>query len=146
MKNSFLLFFFSLSILLSGCQTTGVVLRETPLGISETRRVVVSVIGETRGISENGRELYSKYYDKKGKNIEKMDMAKERYFTQVIVLGDRRPYDVQVEVLIEARDQDGHWELVDRNDDKAAVVADKIRKALNQSRDSRNVIDDFRSF
>jgi len=146
MKTCLLYFFFGVALLLSGCQTGGVVLRETPLGVSETRRVVASVIGETRGVSENGRELLSKYYDKKGKNIDKMDMAKERYFTQVTVLGDRRPYDVQVEVLIEARDQDGGWELVDRDDEKAAVVADKIRKALNQSRDSRNVIDDFRSF
>jgi hypothetical protein len=75
-----------------------------------------------------------------------MDMAKERFYSHITILGDRRPYDIQVEVLIEARDQDGSFEMVDRDDEKAAVLADKIRKALNQSRDSRNVIDDFRSF
>ncbi|MFS4458973.1 hypothetical protein [Bdellovibrio sp. HCB2-146] len=133
-------------LFLSGCRTGGVILRETPLNVSETRRVVVSIIGEPRSVSQNGRELESKYYDKKNMAIEKMDMARERYFTHVTILGDRRPYDVQVEVLIEARVEDGRFELVDRDDGRAAVVAEKIRVALNQSRDNRNVIDDFRSF
>ncbi len=75
-----------------------------------------------------------------------MDMAKERYSTRVTILGDRRPYDIQVQVLIEDRDDEGGFELTDRDDDKAATLADKIKKALNQSRDTRNIIDDFRSF
>ena len=133
-------------LFLSGCRTGGVILRETPLNVSETRRVVVSIIGEPRSVSQHGRELESKYYDKKNMALEKMDMARERYYTHVTILGDRRPYDVQVEVLIEARVEDGRFELVDRDDGRAAVVAEKIRVALNQSRDNRNVIDDFRSF
>ncbi|HWU44163.1 MAG TPA: hypothetical protein VN132_12015 [Bdellovibrio sp.] len=134
------------TLLLSSCRTGGVVLRETPLGVSETRRAVVSIIGEPRLVSENGRELFSKYYDKKGREIVKMDMVRERYSTHVTILGDRRPYDIQVEVLVEDRDSDGGFELTDRDDDKAAPIAEKIRKALNQSLDNRNVIDDFRSF
>ncbi|WP_255490126.1 hypothetical protein [Bdellovibrio sp. KM01] len=134
------------SIFLAGCQTSGVLLRETPLGVSETRKVIMSVIGEVREVSENGRELFSKYYDRKGNPIQSMDMAKERYYSHLIVLGDRRPYDISVEVMVEARDSDGGWELVDRDDHKAQVLADKLKRALNQSRDSRNVIDDFRSF
>ena len=133
-------------LFLSGCRTGGVILRETPLNVSETRRVVVSIIGEPRSVSQNGRELESKYYDKKNMTLEKMDMERERYYTHVTILGDRRPYDVQVEVLIEARVEDGRFELADRDDGRAAVVAEKIRVALNQSRDNRNVIDDFRSF
>jgi hypothetical protein len=134
------------TVVLAGCQTTGVMLRDTPLGVSETRKVVVSVVGEVREVSENGRELFSKYYDRKGNPIQSMDMAKERYYSHIIVLGDRRPYDINVDVIIEARDQDGGWELVDHDDHKSAVLADKLKKALHQSRDSRNVIDDFRSF
>ncbi|WP_413583070.1 hypothetical protein [Bdellovibrio sp. HCB288] len=135
-----------LPLFVIGCQTTGVVLRETPLNVSETRKVIVSVIGEVRSISENGRELFSRYYDRRGNPIQNMDMAKERYYSHLIVLGDRRPYDISVDVLVEARDQDGGWDLVDHDDQKAAVLADKVKKALNQSRDSRNIIDDFRSF
>ncbi|WP_413585891.1 hypothetical protein [Bdellovibrio sp. HCB274] len=135
-----------LPMILMGCQTTGVLLRDTPLNISETRKVIVSVVGEVRNVSENGRELFSKYYDRRGNPIQNMDMAKERYYSHLIVLGDRRPYNISVDVLVEARDQDGGWDLVDHDDQKAAVLADKLKKALNQSRDSRNIIDDFRSF
>lgn len=73
-------------------------------------------------------------------------MARERLYTHITVLGDRRPYDVQVEVLVESRNQEGAFELVGNDDSRAAVIADKLKKALNQSRDKRNVIDDFRSF
>lgn len=135
-----------LTLLLSSCRTGGVILRETPLNVSETRRAIVSVIGEPKSVSQNGRELVSQYYDKKNKAIEKMDKAKERLYTQVTVLGDRRPYDIQVEVFIEAADGQGGFESLGRDDDRAAVLAEKIRQALNLSRDTRNIIDDFRSF
>lgn len=141
-----LLFVFLVTVLLSSCRTGGVILRETPLNLSETRRAVMAVIGEPRVVSQNGREMASRYYDKKGNNIEKMDMAKERLYTHVTILGDRRPYDVQVQVLVEGRNEDGGFDLLERDDDRAAPLAEKLRQVLNQSRDSRNVIDDFRSF
>lgn len=146
MKFVYLIFITLSTLLLSSCRTGGVILRETPLNLSETRRVIVSVIGEPRTVSQNGRELTSRYYDKNGKNIDKMDMIKERYYTHVTVLGDRRPYDVQVLVLVEGRDEDAGFYLKERDDEKAAPIAEKLRQALNKSRDSRNVIDDFRSF
>ena len=135
-----------LLVLLSSCQTTGVFLRETPLSISETRRAVVAVVGEPRSMSQNGREIISQYYDKKSRNIEKMDIARERLYTRVTILGDRRPYDIQVEVFIENRDSGGEFIRFDQDNSRAKLIAEKIEKALHQSRDSRNVIDDFRSF
>ncbi|AFX99760.1 hypothetical protein [Bdellovibrio bacteriovorus] len=146
MKTFVWVFLFASTLFFAGCRTGGVILRETPLNLSETRRAIVAVIGEPKSISQNGREMTSQYYDKKGKNIDKMDMARERFYTHVTVLGDRRPYDVQVQVLVEGRNEDGGFDLLDRDDDKAAPIAEKIRQSLNQSRDSRNVIDDFRSF
>ncbi|NUN04311.1 MAG: hypothetical protein HUU57_01000 [Bdellovibrio sp.] len=146
MTRTFVGLFLCALVLLSGCQTGGVLLRETPLSLSETRRVITIVIGEPRDLSQNGREIYSKYYDRRNNRLEKMDMVRERYYTLVTVLGDRRPYDVQVQVLVERRTPEGGWEQVERDDDRAAVLAEKIRVTLNQSRDNRNVIDDFRSF
>lgn len=146
MNKLFVVLFLAVAMVLSSCRTGGVILRETPLSISETRRIIAGVIGEPRSISENGRELFSKYYDRKSKNIEKMDMARERLYTRVTVLGDRRPYDIQVEVLVEGRNEMGSFSPLGRDDHRAAGIAEKIRHALNQSRDSRNVIDDFRSF
>lgn len=137
---------FYLVMTLVGCRTGGIFLRETPLNISDTRKIIVSIIGEPQSVSQNGRELISNYYDKKSNHIEKMDLARDRYYTHVTILGDRRPYDIQVEVIWEKRDPDGKFEHHDQDDSRATVIAEKIRKALNQSRDNRNVIDDFRSF
>lgn len=146
MKKTLSFLVISLSLLLSSCRTGGVILRETPLSVSETRRTIVSIIGEPRSVSQNGREIISKFYDRKDKAIPRMEMAKERYYTHVTVLGDRRPYDIQVDVLVEGRNPDGVFEVVGRDDNKATIIAEKLRQALNQSRDTRNVIDDFRSF
>lgn len=145
-KKAFCLLALSLGLFLTGCRTGGVILRETPLSVSETRRVVVSVIGEPRSVSQNGREILSKFYDRKEKAIPRMEMARERFYTHVTILGDRRPYDIQVEVLVEGRNADGGFEVISRDDDRATTIAEKLRQALNQSRDTRNVIDDFRSF
>lgn len=146
MKKTLGFLFIALSLLLSSCRTGGVILRETPLSVSETRRTIVSIIGEPRSVSQNGREIISKFYDRKDKAIPRMEMAKERYYTHVTVLGDRRPYDIQVDVLVEGRNPDGVFEVIGRDDNKATIIAEKLRQALNQSRDTRNVIDDFRSF
>lgn len=133
-------------LFLTSCQTGGIVLRETPLGISETRKAVVSVIGEPRRVSQNGRELYSQYYGRDGKNISDPLSVRQRLSTRVIILGDRRPYDIQVTVFIEEKTSGRKFEITGQDDGRAAQIAENLRKRLNQSRDSRNVIDDFRSF
>jgi hypothetical protein len=146
MRSWFLVPLFVVLLFLSSCRTGGVVLRETPLSASDTRRVVVTIIGQPRQMSKDGRELSSVFYDRKNNPIEKMDSARERIYTRVSILGDRRPFDIRVEVLVEGRNRMGQFEQADRDDGRAAVLAEKIKHALNQSRDSRNVIDDFRSF
>lgn len=146
MKTLRVLFLLVATVLTSSCQTGGVILRETPLNASETRRAVVAVIGEPRNISVNGRELSSAYYDRKNNKIEKMNMARERYYTHVTILGDRRPYDIRVDVVVEGLNELGKFEMMNRDDERATLIAEKIRQALHQGRDNRNVIDDFRSF
>lgn len=143
MKRVILLFFY----ILTGCQTQGVVLRDTPLNISETRKAIVSVIGQPRTTSENGREMVSKYYDRKGtKDEEQMKTVRERFSTHITILGDRRPYDIQIEVVVEIRDHDGKYQVVERDEARAQAISIEIQKALVQSRDNRNLIDDFRAY
>lgn len=130
----------------AGCQTSGVFLRETPLNVSDTRRAVVSVIGQPRLTSENGRELLSKYYDRIGNSEDSIKNARERLSTHVTILGDRRPYDIQIEVVVEIRDKEGVYQIVERDEFRAERVAKEIQKALVQSRDNRNIIDDFKPY
>lgn len=131
---------------LAGCRSDGVFVKETPMNLSETRKAIVAAIGEPRLVSKNGRELYSECYNKKEQPIERMESAKERFSSHISILGDRRPYDLEVEVLVEERDDDGHFQVVDKDDSMAAPLAEKIKKELYQSLDERNLIDDFRSF
>lgn len=145
MKFFWLTLLFSLPFL-AGCQTSGVFLRETPLNISETRKAVVSVIGQPRSTSENGREMLSKFYDRKGNSDDQSKNARERLYTHVTILGDRRPYDIQIEVVVEVRDRDGTYQVVEKDDARAEKIALNIQKALVQSRDNRNIIDDFRPY
>lgn len=145
MKN-FTFLLLAAAVLMSGCRTASIILKDTPLNLSETRRSIVSVIGEPRSVSENGREMVSQYFDKKDQKIEKMNTARERRYTHVTILGSRRPYDVKVEVVVEVRNEDGEFDTVDKDLQKAKFIGEKINHALNQSRDNRNVIDDFRSF
>lgn len=133
-------------LFVTGCQTSAVTLHETPLNISETRRVIASVIGQPRVTSENGREMISKYYDRKGNMEDSAKLGRERLYTHVTILGDRRPYDIQVEVVVEVKDRSGSYQEVEKDDGRAEKVALQIEKALVQSRDNRNVIDDFRPF
>jgi len=139
-------FGFSILLSLASCQTTGVFLRETPLNISETRKAVVSVIGQPRITSENGRELFSNFYDRKGHSDEESKNLRERLYTHVTILGDRRPYDIQIEVVVELRDKGGAYRKVENDDARAEKIAVDIQKALVQSRDNRNIIDDFRPY
>lgn len=127
-----------------GCQTQGVLLKETPLNLSESRRVISSIIGQPRVMSENGREMISRFYDRRGRYLDSLDKAKERLYTHVTVLGDRRPYDVKVEVFVEEKVADNVFEFSERDNKAAEKVSARIKEALYQSQNNRNVIDDFR--
>lgn len=127
------------------CVHGGATIRDTPMGISEIRRVITSVIGEPRVLSPNGYELTSIYMDRKDKPLERPNEVRERFYVQVAILGDRRPYDINVRTIVEIRTPDG-YENVGEDPDLSQKWADRIRKALHESRDKRNVIDDFKAF
>ncbi|HRO66939.1 MAG TPA: hypothetical protein PL182_05195 [Pseudobdellovibrionaceae bacterium] len=115
------------------------------MGLTEIRRVVYSLMGDPRVVSAGGYEIDSKYHDDKGKPLDRPGDVKERYFTRVTILGDRRPYDLWVQVFAEAQGYDG-YESVGQDDLMAEDFADRLKKALHESRDKRNVIDDFKAF
>ena len=148
MKSLFWAFLVISMAWITGCQTDGVVIRQMPLSLNEIRRAIVQVIGEPAGVSPNGYELKSKYYDKDGKEYfdrAAENAAKQRFYTDVEVVGDRRPYDIHVQVIPEIKTEEG-FERQESDDVKAEKIADKIRNALHEGRDKRNMIDDFQAF
>lgn len=133
------------SLCLASCQHSGTLLKETPLGLGETKRVIISIIGEPRAVNRSGYELVSKFYDRKEKFIDSPNYVRERYHSVVTILGDRRPYDIRVQVYVEVKTPDG-YDVVDEDENMARKLANRIKEALNESRDKRNVIDDFKAF
>lgn len=131
--------------LTAGCQT-GIFIKESPAALTDIRKAFVVVMGQPKSTSQNGRELVSEYHDKKGRVDSSLSKAKNRFFTKITILGERRPYDIKFEVYQEARMEDQGYEVIAEDTDLAQKLANQIEKALNESLKNRNVIDDFRAF
>lgn len=145
MNRRFLIFFlFPLFLGLGGC-VTGHLIKESDRSLNEIKNAVFATMGQPRETATNEREFLSVYFSKKKVQNFDPEKSKERNYAKVTVLGDRRPYDIQVQVFLEER-VDGQYEEVGLDDELSDQIAEEIKKALRKSRDQRNVIDDFRAF
>ena len=99
-----------------------------------------------RGRSPNGRELVSKYQSVKGDKYENAYKKKERAYARLAILGDRRPYTLKVQLVIEERTEYGTYEVVDEDDDAAQALLDKMVEFLVNRPDKDDFIDDYRAF
>jgi hypothetical protein len=132
-------------VLLQGCQT-GIFINESPAAMTDIRKAFVTVFGEPRTANYNGQILLSQYHDKRNRVDPELSTAKSRYYTQLSILGDRRPYKIKIEVFFEAQVAPQEYEIIGEDTDLAQKTADKIQEILHQSLKGRNVIDDFRAF
>jgi hypothetical protein len=134
-----------LILITAGCQT-GIFIKESPAALTEIRKAAVTVIGQPKVTSENGRELISEYHDKKGHFDPALAKGKSRCYTRILILGERRPYDIKVEVFQEVRVENDQYEVIAEDNELAQKLANQIETSLNQSLKNRNIIDDFRAF
>lgn len=146
MKKSFRTLFKTLTVVLvlgaMGCQTKGYFLEKTPLPVPDIRIAVSAVLGEPRSVSANGRELYSRFHDQQFKYLEnQQDRSQPRLYTKVVILGPRRPYDVQVLVLEEEFDEARGVVFEEVNEDLSLRRAIQLRKALHISREKSRGFD-----
>lgn len=91
-----LLFFFLTGVV--ACTTPGYVIQDNVLPIAENRKIINAVIGKPRLVSINGRELYSVYHNRKFEGVSEDKKVPTRFYTKVIILGQRRPYEIVVQV------------------------------------------------
>jgi hypothetical protein len=102
-----------------------------------------------RKISSNGREFYSNYFVALAHEFKPADSLSNRNFAQILVLGDRRPYAIQVVVYREQFSNElsgGGYRTSGTDQTLAHVVLNKINRELNKRREDLNIIDDFRVF
>lgn len=147
---------------LSACATSSFRTGENQ-SFSEIQKAIGDMF--PRGISEvssNQREFTSKFFRPSELGF-KEDLTKDgrlrRAQALVVVLGDRRPYKVEVSVRVEERVNEaevqkfrkgdieaGSYES-DGNDGRLAKrLAEKIQNYLYQRSQNKNFIDDFRPF
>lgn len=130
-----------------GCATRpeGILIRDANQSLGDIRQAITKTIGEPRSISANQREFFSKYFSRKpNENFDPLK-SPERAHVHVVVLGDRRPYNIVVGVRVERKDDEGYY-LVGTDEKLSKNLALEIQGILVQSRGGRNVIDDFRAF
>lgn len=127
------------------CSTPGYRISDQNMSLGEIRQAVIAIIGEPRKISQNQRTFFSQYFSRKPDPKFDPSKSRERLYAQVVVLGDRRPYDVQVLVIAEKKIR-STYEQVGTDMSEARKIGKDLRTKLNQGREDRNIIDDFRAF
>jgi hypothetical protein len=154
MLNWHLLFFAILTI--TGCVSSlgnrnAMKVQDIDWPLGELRAVAASVlpVGQ-RAASPNGREILSRHFTLEGaRGYKPAGDATERYFASILILGDRRPYNVEILVTLERRVLRGNQftYVIEGFDARLAKELErKFRLELTKRREDLNIIDDFRVF
>jgi hypothetical protein len=120
---------------------------ESEQSLADIKKSIVSLMGDPRIVSENQREFTSQYFAKKPDPKVDFDPQKVniRHYAVMTILGARRPYDIEIKAFVERRQ--GRVYIIDGQDSEVAKkLAKELKDRLNQSRENRNLIDDFRAF
>lgn len=136
-------------LVFAGCESgEGVRLADQAYGLNDIRAVIAEMCGgKLRQVNPSNREMESPYYSRKKDDINfDAATAKERLATRFQILGDRRPYQIYVQVNVEKRVGRNSYELVGEDPKLSEKTAQELEKLLHESLGKRNMIDDFRPF
>lgn len=138
------LLFLGISVLITGCQTAKI--QNVMLSLNTVKKTVMSVLPQ--GMKEeslNGRELTSGYFNPRNWDEDATDMS-ERAYAKVLILNSGRPYKLDVNVFRERRQKDGSHKQGSSDRKLTKDLVDRLKDALADRREDRNIIDDFRAF
>lgn len=135
-----------LSLALSSCATTGEKIEDLNTSLVSLQRLADKSLPVARKkVSRNGREFYSvPFVTIKGEFV-RAKSERVQNIAVIKVLGDRRPYTLEVQVVKKVLGQSGYGES-GYDQGLARVIKRRIQKALVQRREDRNIIDDFKAF
>lgn len=144
-KNLVLLCFFLLNLV--SCATRSVSIDELDMSLVELYKIAIEALPlGKRSESINGREFYSVYFTVQKGEYEEARGAATRSYARISVLGDRRPYNIEVAVIVERKNSGGEYTQSGYDTSLARVISRRIQNVLYKRRDDRNIIDDFRVF
>ena len=136
----------SFALFLNSCATEQKVeIENLDRSLIELTRAVKAVMGEPRAISENQREFYSTYFSRVPSDKFDPNKSKERLTARFIILGDRRPYNIEITVFIQRRNENG-YQVAGTDKGLANELRKELKAKLAQGQGGMNVIDDFRAF
>lgn len=99
-----------------------------------------------RGKSANGRELVSRYQKPGSNSYENAGSEDVRAYSRLLILGDRRPYTIQVQYVIEERTKGEGYQSKRYDDAIARQTLRKVLEFLVNRPDREDFIDDFKAF
>lgn len=99
-----------------------------------------------RGRSANGREIVSRYQKPGSSASDNAVNDPKRAYSRLLILGDRRPYTLQVQHIVEERESSGGYSIVQYDDPVARQTLKKVLDYLVHRPDREGFIDDFKAF
>jgi hypothetical protein len=135
------------AVILAGCASSEAQIQNVPLSFNAVKTVVVKNLpGGIVRESDNGRTMTSAYFDPESLKIEnEKKPLKVHAFVTIVIFGTSRPYSVDVKAFKEEQRKDG-YESLGEDPDLTNRLAERLRAALADRREDRNIIDDFRVF
>jgi hypothetical protein len=134
----------ALSLILSGCITSGFYLDDVNRNMQDIRTAISNLYG-IQSVSDNERVIITPPLKADPNDPTSPKLMKARVYARVVLVNDRRPYRMHVQVYQE-RKVKGEWVELDIDERLSEEFAREIYRELINSRDKRNVIDDFRAF
>jgi hypothetical protein len=137
-------FVFLFSSFFSGC-VSGIKVTDVSQSLDEVRAAIQTVAVEYKWVSANRRVFESRYFARDSKREFDPYKSRERLYARFTIAGDRRPYQILIEVLVE-RKKGSAYEKVGDAPEIAEKLAEELALALTKGREDRNAIDSFRAF
>jgi hypothetical protein len=136
-----------LILVINGCVTGYKEVREGDHSLNIIIQAAESVMpGGTRLKSDNGREIESYYFNRFDPEMKiNPESAQERSFVKIRILGDRKPYDIELGVFVERLDG-GRYKLAGHDEHLGDFYAKWLTDRLAKSRGELNAIDVFKPF
>ena len=134
----------ALFFILTGC-ASGVIVPESGKSIEDIDHAILAITGDPRKISGSKREITSAYFSRRKEPHFDPQKAKERLYAVFTILGDRRPYDIEVRVFAETL-ADGEYQDQGLDDAFTEEIARELKQQLARQPNDRDFIDDFRAF
>lgn len=140
------------ALIIAGCSTFYKPLRidnaHHPLARVRQLAIKTLPVG-LRTSSTNGREVSSQYFlpDKKG--YKDAIQSPVRLTAKIVILGERRPYSIEIYVFREERVRSGgrvKYQVRGQDFRVANRIKNELQARLAQRREDLNIIDDFRVF